>query len=183
MFLCVIEHLDSASDIELVKKLYEEYMPFLRKRVYSHTKDMNICEDLAHDCMINMITHLDTIKSLPESKVRSYFSVSINHVIINYSKRESRKVSRSESDLSDDYYLAEDYSLEEEVERKYEYQTLRNAFEELNDRDQSIIKMKYDLELKDKHMSEILNIKQDSVRMTVLRSIERLKKFAKKQDG
>jgi len=182
MVLFVIDYIDNDSDKAFVENLYIEYMPFLRSRVYKYIKDINICNDIAHDCMVSMIKHLDTIKTLPEDKVIAYFSVSINNLVMNYLKRSSRQVETGICDLSDNYNLSDDFSVEEEIERKYEYQTVYAGFDKLHERDKSIIIMKYDLELNDSQIADALNIKKDRVRMSVLRSVRKLKKQIKKQE-
>lgn len=174
--LFVIDYIDNDADKVFVEKLYIEHMPFLRSRVYKHIQDINVCNDLAHDCMLNIIKHLDKIKTLPEEKVRAYLCVSIDNLAKNYVKRSSKQVGNGLCDLGDNYNLADDFSVEEEIERKYKYQELYSGFDKLCERDKHIISMKYDLELKDSQISDILNIKQDCVRMTVLRSVRKLKK-------
>ena len=182
MVLFVIDYIDNDSDKAFVENLYIEYMPFLRSRAYKYVQDVNISNDLAHDCIVNMIKHLDKLKSLHKDKIRAYISVSINNVVLNYLKRSSRQVENGICDLSDNYNLSDDYSVEEEIERKYEYQTVYAGFDKLCERDKSIISMKYDLELNDSQIADVLNIKKDSVRMTVLRSVRNLKKQIKKQE-
>lgn len=180
MVLFVIDHLDKNADVAFAENLYNEYLPFLKQRVYKYIPDMEVCNDLAHDCMVNMFRHLDKIKTLPEDKVRAYISVSINNLITNYFKRTSKQAKSKICDLSDNYDLVDDYSLEEEIEQKCDYETIKASFDKLCERDKSIITMKYDLELNDSQISDVLQIKPDSVRMTVLRSVRRLKKQMKK---
>lgn len=182
MMHSVIDYPDNDSDKAFIENLYTEYMPLLRSRAYKYVEDINICNDLAHDCMVNMIKYVDRVKSLPEDKIRSYITVCINNLVINYLKRSSRQVTHSISDLGDDYYLAADVNIEDEIEKKYDYRTMRAGFNNLCERDKSILIMKYDLELNDSQIADILNIKQDSVRMTVLRSVRKLKKQINKQD-
>ncbi len=182
MILFVVDCLDNDYDKAYVENLYAEYMPFLRSRVYKYIKDINVCNDLAHDCIVNMIKHLDKVKSLPEDKIRAYISVSIYNLVMNYLRRSSKKVENGICDLSDNYDLSDEVSVEEEIERKYDYESIKAAFDKLNERDKSIIIMKYDLELNDSHIADVLNIKQDSVRMTVARSVKKLKKQIKKQE-
>ena len=183
MLLFVIDHLDSDADKVLVEKLYIEYMPWLRSRVYKHIKNIETCNDLSHDCMVSIIKHLDKVKTLPEEKVIAYFSVTINNLVINHLKKSSRQVANSMYDIGESYNLAADVNIEEEIERKYDYETIRAGFDILKERDKSIIIMKYDLELNDVQIADVLHIKPDCVRMTVLRSIRKLRKQIKKLEG
>lgn len=182
MLLFVIDNLDNDSDKAFMEKLYIEYMPLLRSRVYKHIQDINICNDISHDCMISIIKHIDKIKDLPENKIRAYITVCIDNQIKNYLKRSSKQVTNKMGDISGNYSLADDVNIEDEVEKKYDYQSMKSAFDKLHERDKSIIIMKYDLELNDSQIADVLEIKPDSVRMTVLRSIKKLKKQIKKQE-
>lgn len=179
----VIDCIDNDADRKLIESLYIEYMPFLKKRAYLQTKDINVANDLAHDCMVNIIKHLDSIKKLPENKIRAYFSVSINNIVKNYLKRASKQAICNTYNLSDDYYLSADVNIEDELDQKYDYLSIRTAFDKLRERDKTLIVMKYDLELSDNLIADVLNIKQDSVRMSVLRSVGKLKKQIKEQEG
>lgn len=182
MVLFVIDHIDNDSDRAFVENLYIEYMPFIRSRAYKYVQDINISNDLAHDCMVNLIKHLDKLKSLPEYKIGAYVSVSINNLTINYLKRSSKQTANNMCDLGDMYSLADDVSVEDQIEQKYDYESVRAGFDKLCERDKSIITMKYDLELNDSQLADVLDIKKDSVRMTVLRSVRNLKKQIKKQE-
>lgn len=183
MILFAIDFLDNDADKAFVEKLYIEYMPFFRYRAYKYVNNTDIANELAHDCMVNIIRHLDSIKKLPEDKIRAYLSVCINNISKNYLKRSSKQVATGVYDLADDYYLSDGTSVEDEVEQKYNYEVMRAGFDKLCERDQSIIVMKYDLELKDTQIADVLEIKQDSVRMTVLRCVKRLRKQIKKQEA
>lgn len=179
----VIDFIDNEKDVKFVEHLYDEYMPFMKMRAYKYIQDMNICEDLAHDCMLNLIKHLDSVKALPEEKIRAYISVCISNIVKNYLKRESRIIPTGVHDLSEDYTLTSDTNIEEEVERKFDYQTIKEAFMELDERDKSLIIMKYTMCLHDRVIAETLNIKQNSTRMTLLRSVRKLKEIMESKEG
>lgn len=183
MILFAIDFLDNDADKVFVEMLYNEYMPFLRYRAYKYVNNTDIANELAHDCMVNIIRHLDSVKKLPEDKVRAYLTVCINNISKNYLKRSSKQVVNGVYDLAADYYLSDGSSVEDEAELKFRYEAMRAGFDKLCERDKSIIVMKYDLELKDCQIADILDIKQDSVRMTVLRCVKRLKKQITKQEA
>ncbi len=183
MLLFVIDYIDSDSDKVLVEKLYIEYMPWLRSRAYKYVKNIETSNDIAHDCMVNIIKHLDKVKTLPEDKVIAYFSVTINNIVINYLKKSSRQIENSMYDIGESYNLAADVNIEEEIERKYDYDRIKAGFDKLKERDKSIIIMKYDLDLNDVQIADVLHIKPECVRMTVLRSVRKLRKQIKKLEG
>lgn len=178
--LFVVDHLNNETDKVFVERIYNEYMPMLKQRAYKYVSDMSICEDLAHDCMVNLIKYIDSLKKIPEDKLRVYIAVCIENVVKRYLRKSFKEKTCKNVDLGDNYYLTEDFDVEDEIEQKYDYQTIRTAFDKLCDRDKYIILMKYDLELDDDVIANALMIGKNSVRMTVSRSIKRLKKAIKK---
>ncbi|MBP3937805.1 MAG: hypothetical protein IK955_00220, partial [Clostridia bacterium] len=63
MILFVIDKLDNESDKDLILGIYEKYAPWLRSRAYNITNDPEISNDLVHDCIINLIKHIDKIRT------------------------------------------------------------------------------------------------------------------------
>lgn len=183
MLLFVIDHLSDDVDIAFVERIYKEFMPMLKKRVYKHISDMNICEDIAHDCIVNIIRYLDSIKKIPEDKLRLYISVCIENQIKSYLKKTSKEQTGKTETISNNYSLTDETDIADEVEKKYNYETIRKGFEKLNERDKSVIIMRYDMELKDELIANALLIDKNSVRMTVLRSVKKLKKAIKTLEG
>lgn len=183
MMLFIVNGLDNEEDKEFIKNLYNKYMPWLRCRAHNFVEDMNVYEDLAQDCMVNMIKYIDTVKSLPESKQRAYMKVAVDNISKNYLKRSSRTVTMNNFNSSDLDFIADDYNLEDEIDMKFDYETIRTAFDTLKDRDKYIIGMKYDLKLNDGQIADVLQIDKNSVRMTVGRSVRKLKKAIIKSEG
>lgn len=183
MLLYLVNLADNESDKKFIEELYIKYIPWLRYKAYTMVKDSDISNDLAHDCMVKIINHIETVKNLPDNKVRSYLTVCIVNTTINYLNKASKESTLKNLNLSDSFNLPDTCSVIEEVEQKYTYQMMYVAYKKLPLRDQSIIEMKITLELSDEHMSEILNVTKDSVRVLLSRSMKKLKEEMKKMEA
>lgn len=183
MFLLVINSLDNKDDKKFIESLYSEYFPWLKSRAHRFVDDKHVCEDLAQDCMINIIRYIENVKAIPQDKQRAYLSVSIDNLCKNYLKHTSKIVTMNSAAAGDLDFIADNFSIEEELDKKYDYESIRAGFDKLCDRDKHIIIMKYDLELSEEQMAINLQIKKDSVRMAVGRSIKKLKREIAKQEA
>lgn len=181
--LSVIDRLTEESDKALVTHIYTEYMPMIRSRVRKHVADSSIREDIAHDCIVDVIRYVDSVRKVPDDKLRAYVSTCIENRIKHYLKKSSKEYTGKKSDVGEGFFLADGADVADEIEQKYDYQSIRAAFDKLKERDKSIIAMKYDLELDDEHIANVLSIDKNSVRMTVLRSVRKMKNIITDTQG
>ncbi|MBQ8209580.1 MAG: sigma-70 family RNA polymerase sigma factor [Clostridia bacterium] len=183
MILFAVDSLLTEDDRKFIEDLYNKYMPWLRSRAHRMVDDLNTCDDLAHDCMYNMMRYVDKLKSIPVDKQCSYLRISIDNTAINYLKRANRMVTMNEAASADLDFISDDCDIDYEIDKKCDYETLKKAIKLLDQRDQDIIEMKFGLELDDQHIADVLHIKKDCVRMTVLRSVKKLKKKINELEG
>lgn len=183
MILFTIDSFYNSDNKKFIEELYNEYMPWLRLRAHRKIEDLNVCDDLAHDCMLNMIKHIEKLKSLDKDRQRAYLFVSIDNLVLNYIKRSNKIITVKNESSAELDFVGADCDVVDEVSNKYDYDTIKAGLDNLCERDRDIIKMKYDLDLDDGQIADVLQIKKDCVRMTVSRSIKRLKKELKKLEG
>ena len=72
-------------------------------------------------------------------------------------------------------------SVEADVEKRLNIEAVRDNIPLLPKRDRDLIVLKYELELKDEQIGEILDIKPGNVRMTLRRSVQKLAKIIDKK--
>ncbi len=174
MLLFIVQNLDNDDDRKFISDIYEKYAPWLRSRAYKITNDYEISNDLAHDCIINLIKHIDKLRSFNDSQLRSYIAIAIDNTSKNYMKHSSKSCLMMDDDECFFDNIPDEISTEDLVEKKLNYDTIRENFQNLPDRDKDIIILKYDLDLSDREIAPVIGIKENSVRMTVRRSIRRL---------
>lgn len=174
MILFVVENLDNEEDKKFILDVYNKYAPMMRARAYTFINDYETSADLAHECIIKLIPQTDKLRTYNDSQLRAYIAVSIDHISINYSKHSSRSCLMSDDEECFFNSVEDEENLEDVVEHKFSYEELHKSFQLLPERDKSLIILKYDLELSDKDIAPIIGISENSVRMTVRRSVSRL---------
>lgn len=183
MLLSLFTFIDNDADKDFIEKLYLKYIPLLKCRAHRFIDEPDVCEDLAHDCMINMIKHIDTLKKLSEVKQRAYISVSIDNVVKNYLRQKSKEGNVADGEAAELENIEDDYSIQSELEKKLQFESIKTGFDGLPAKDKNVLMMKYGLELDDSRIAEIMNIKKGSVRTAVFRSIRKLRKEIEKKES
>ena len=179
MISFIVETLDNKDDKDLILNIYEKYAPWLRSRAYKITEDYEASNDLVHDCIINLIKHVDKLRDFNDTQLRAYLAIAIDNTAKNYI-RHSSKVNLMFDDEGCFFEdIADNKNLEDIVEIKLNYETIRENFQKLSERDRHIIHLKYDLVLSDKDIAPIIGISENSVRTIVSRSVNRLGNLVK----
>lgn len=181
--LLFVEVLENADDRELIENLYKKYKPWLVSRAHRIVDNIDTCDDLAHDCFVNMINHIDTLRNLTEAKQKAYLAVSIDHITLNYAKRASKISVMKNPDAADLEFLPDAGSVENYIEKKLDFEAILKNFPNIPKRDRDILIMKFSLELKNDEISKILGIKKSCVRMTIKRSIAKLQREIEERGG
>ena len=182
MFLFTVDFLEKKEDKEFIADLYDKYIEWLRFRASKTIgNDADACADVAHDCMVNMIKHVDKLKTLPENKQRAYLAVAIDNTALNYAVKHSKICVTKTPEAADLEFVADSHVLESEVEKRLNLEAVINNIDLLPKRDKDLIVLKYELEMSDEQIGEILGIKTNNVRMTLRRSVQKLAKLINKK--
>lgn len=179
MILFIVDTLDNEEDKKFILDVYNKYAPMMRARAYTYTKDYGTSADLAHECIIKLISQTDKLQTYNDSQLRAYIAITIDHISINYTKHSSRSCLLSENEECFFDSIEDPEDIENIVENKFSYEELRKSFLLLPERDKRLIVLKYDFELSDKEIASIIGIAENSVRMTVKRSVQNLGRMMK----
>lgn len=179
MILFIVDSLDNEEDKTLILDIYQKYAPWLRARAYKYTNDIEESNDLVHDCVISLIKHVDKLRTFNDSQLRAYIAITIDNTAKNYIKQSSKICLAAEDEEEFLKSIHNAPSTEDIVEMKLKYETIRQNFDKLSERDQTILVLKFDLDLSDAEIAPIIGISESSVRTTIRRSIKRLGKTVK----
>lgn len=162
---------------KLTEKLYLKYAEWLNERANSVLHDEDLSEDIVQDCMLIVLTHIDSLKELEESEQRKYLASAVDKLSKKCLLNQTDKTTPMQyEDDSFDKNLIREESPESAVEDKIFFEILIDELGKMNEHDRKIIELKYIYLRSDHDIAPILGIKENSVRMTVRRSILRLKK-------
>jgi len=180
MIPILILAIEDDSDREFMITVYVELYPTMKSTAYQIINDHHATEDIVHDAIAKLIEKLDTIRVLERPALVSYISRTVRNTAINYyNKQMSDKkalfygLGPDESDIQ-----ADDWETPEEVFNiKADYEELGLAIRRLSEKERDILFMKYNQQLSDQEISDIMGIKKDSVREYLTRARRKAKQY------
>lgn len=183
MLLFIVENLENEDDKALILDIYEKYAPWMRSRAYKYTNDIEESNDLVHDCVINLIKHVDKLRTFNDSQLRAYIIITIDNTAKNHIKHSSKIYLFTEYEETFLKSIPDESTTEDLVEKKLRYENILHNFEKLSERDQMLLMLKYDLDLSDGEIAQIIGINENSIRTTIQRSVKRLGKTVKEVES
>lgn len=108
------------------------------------------------------------------------FRIAHNELVSHYRKQKSRSAWEIDVEIPDDLITA-DPSLETQVVQKEALLQLLQCLKRLRERDQEVISLKFAGRLKNKEIGEIMNMKEKTVSVVLLRAVRRLRQEIEKE--
>lgn len=162
-------------------QLFKEYHPrvytYLRYRVNS----LEDAEDLIGLVFEKAYTNRDKFDATKGDFAAWLFRIAHN-TLANYYRREtSRSTWESGQELPDDLTMAA-ASPETEVIRQESIAQLLRGLSQLSERDQEVISLKFAGRLRNREIGEIMDMKEKTVSVVLLRAMRRLQKEVKAEE-
>jgi len=164
------------SDREFLTNLYEQYYPLLKYKAYEITHDYGIVEDLIQEAFLKLIPKIPLLRSLACYKMISYLVYTLRNVSIDYVRKRNRRSKRAYASSTDNVadqlpdLLA---ATEENYMRQERFEELAQALLQLPEKDRNLLFYKYNMEMDDREIAELLEIPAQHVRQYVSRARER----------
>lgn len=154
--------------------LFQVYYPriynYLRYRVNS-PEDAEDLISIVFEHAYTARTQFDPVKGAFSSWI---FRIAHNTLIDYYRRHERRSAWEDEADLPPDLITPEP-SPETQLIQKETLAQMLHSLKRLSDRDQEIITLKFAGKLKNKDIAEIMNLKEKTVSVVLLRAMRRLR--------
>ncbi|MDE6834190.1 MAG: sigma-70 family RNA polymerase sigma factor [Ruminococcus sp.] len=158
-----------------IKTLYEIYEQPMYRIAFAVLKDSGLAEDAVSDAFIRIIDRLKKIKDPHSDKTKAYIVKIIKSTSINI-YRKNRKVIIRETAIDDSVLQISDVSqnTEENVIDRMENQNRRNLFNKLDEKDRTIISLRYGNDLSWKEVAERTSMTESTVRKRFERAKKKL---------
>ncbi len=180
MFLDVIGEIDRPDDREFMLDLYQRYYRYVRKTIYGLIWENADIEDLISDVFIRLIDKIPVLRTLTGCKTTSYVVYTARSVAINYIKHKCVERKHlyygEDSDLSD--RISDDGDMEDRLFHESDLEMLGRAIVKLPQKQKDLLHFKYELEMCDKDIAELMGIDTNSVRQYLTRARRNAKKIA-----
>ena len=178
MIPMIILTIENDGDRDLMISMYKELHTLMKVTAYAVVKNDIIAEDMVQDALVKLIEKIDTIRELDPQKRISYAVSTVKNLSINHYNKHIGKKRHSFYGLMDDVSdtiadLA--YTPDTAFYKKEEYRALGEAIEKLDEKDRDILYLKYNLEISDKEIGEIMGVSKNSVRTYLTRARRKAK--------
>ncbi len=163
---------------ELFRQNYPRVYNYLRYRVHS----LEDAEDLLGMVFEKAYTHRDQFDPAKASFSTWVFRIAQNTLANYYRTRERRSIWESEKDVAEDLASTEVLP-EAQIIQQEKVAHLRQGLKQLSERDQEIISLKFAGRLNNKEIGQIMDLKEKTVSVVLLRAMRRLQKKVQEQSS
>lgn len=157
----VILTIESEDDRAFMTLIYQRHRALMLKTAWEYTREKADVEDIVSDSCVALINHLDTLRGLEGHHLRKYIAVTVRRKAIDHIRRQKREHT---ADISADHCcLCDAESVERKVLLLEELRQVQRIIKQLPEREQDVLRMKYQLGMKHREIAEALGIAESTV--------------------
>ncbi|MBR4643220.1 MAG: sigma-70 family RNA polymerase sigma factor [Selenomonadaceae bacterium] len=163
------------TDEEAFEELYEYFFPRVYNFIFARLKNVADADDVTSITFMKMNENLESYN--PDKAAFSTWLFRIaNNAIIDHTRRTSNS-QESEWEEFFDPAAPESQEPERQMINSETSRGLLAALDKLNERERRIVELRYWGEQNTRTIAEILSMSESNVRVTLHRTLEKLKKF------
>ena len=172
-----IQMIEDPVDQEWMIELYTQYHKLIFATADYYLDNYMDVEEVINDSMLALYEKIDRIRLLEPKALTSYIITTVRNTAFSR-MRKQKLINRHFLYLSD--YSMETIASTEDVEKVVESRDqldeVHRIINALSEKEQSVIRLKYEMGLNDKEIAEELGISQDAVRQHVTRARKHIQK-------
>ncbi len=151
--------------------LYERYFPKIYAYVFRRIGQVQTTEDIVSATFEKVFLHLDQFKPGSGTFQAWVYRIATNQVI-DHIRKHKRVILVAPEDFPEPLHSAQDDV--EEIIKKQDAEAIRTGIQQLPERYQKVITLKYFSQLSTLELAEILNISPNNVGVLVCRALKKL---------
>ncbi len=171
-----IQMIEDPADQEWMAGLYTQYQKLMYATADYYLDDYYDIEEVINDGLLALYERIDLIRSLEAKALTSYIITTIRNTAFNC-LRKKKLINRHFMYLSD--YNAETVSATDDVERiaeaRDQLDIVHRIINTLSEKEQAVIRLKFEIGLEDKEIAEILDISPENIRQIISRARKRIR--------
>lgn len=168
---------DNLTDKEKVEKIYTKYYGLMMHIALGYSQ--NFAEDIVHDAMIRVIKSIDKVDISDEKKTKAFCVTVVRNKAIDCLRKENK-----DTVSYDDETCAESkntFSLDF-AQINETYNILIKTLESLDETYKTVCTLKYVNGLKEREISEVLDLSPKTVSLRIFRGKQILREALRKDD-
>lgn len=152
---------------------YKQYYPRLFAYIYARVGDTQQAEDIVSDVFERVYSKLDSLRNR-DALATWLFTIARNAIVSHVRKRSRETI--VDHDVLSELSPATD-SVESEVMHREDLAGVARAVLTFSRREQDIISLKFDAELANAQIGEIMGLTEQNIRVIIFRTIRKLRKI------
>ena len=178
LFPVAILAMAEGEDREFMEQFYRERYKLMYSIARKHTDDKLVIEEVVSDSCLAFVRNVDTLRGLPEKKLRTYIVITVTNAVRGYYNKQKRSISYMFNDdgtvLSN---VADAFDVEKKILLREELRCVWNVVDKLPEKEKIVIRLKYGKDMADEEIAEIVGLSVNSVRKYVGRAREHIKQL------
>lgn len=162
---------------EKIVHIYQNYYCCMAHAAAKYLKNKADVEDTVHDCMVKLLSVIDTLDTSDEVKLRHLCGVVARNTAINRVKEKRNEV----LPLDEVFDMSDDETPETLAVSNETVSILKRAIESLGDTYRDVCRLKYINGLKERQIAVLLDISEKTVNQRIFRGKRILRKALAKE--
>jgi RNA polymerase sigma-70 factor (ECF subfamily) len=167
----------ASPDVSAFSEKYRAYFPRVFAFIYARVGQTHLAEDLAADVFERAYRNLGTLRS--DDAFSTWLFTIARNVIISSGRKRGRETVVDPDVIRD--LSPSEASVETQILRNEELKDLSAVVRTFPQREQDIISLKFDAELPNAQIAEIMGISEPNVRVILFRTLRKLRDIMARQ--
>ncbi len=167
-----------SGDSEAFGKLYDAYLERIYRYVYFRVSDDQTAEDLTSQVFLKAWENIKGYHPGNTPFLAWLYTIARNQVIDHY---RTRKESVPLDEVA--RQPAREQPVDEQVEMKFELQSMRKALQFLTEDQQQVLVLKFIAGMSTEHIARMMNKREGAIRALQMRALQALAKIAEEKEA
>ncbi|MGQ9572690.1 MAG: RNA polymerase sigma factor [Dehalococcoidia bacterium] len=156
---------------------YRQYFPRVFAYVYGRMRDLQAAEDIASEVFERAFVKADTLRH--EQAFGTWLFTIARNLLISYCRKRNRFGGPVNYELVNS--LPDDGAPEDDLLEREEVAKIMEYVRGFPQREQDVIALKFDAELTNAQIAEIMNVSESNVRVILCRTLQKLRKLLQEE--
>ena len=168
-----IAAIESEDDRAFMTSIYLRHRALMLKTAWHFTREPGEVDDIVSETCVMLIQHLDTLKGLEETALRSYIVTTVKHKAVDFRRRSEREKDHAAS--FDEEQAEPAVSFEHKIAVQAEIDMVKRVLLSLPKREREALTMKFFEGMDDHEIAQTLGISEGAVRKYIMQGRNHLK--------
>lgn len=154
--------LEKQEDKDKLMLIYKKYQKLMLKIAFSVLNDFELSKDIVHDSIIKIAKIISSFEDIESIKTKNTIVIITKNTAINEKNKMHKHLLLNIDEINKN--AISNTSVENEALNNIMFETIASSIEKLDYKYSDILQLKFEADLSDKQISEILGISNDLCR-------------------